>query len=284
MSIQNILLVTDLSERSERAMARAVQLARQFGAALRILHVLDEDLPPEHLDQLEKGTAHRIRETLSEVAHAASLDVEIQVEKGKGFQDILRFAEQEAVDLVVMGTHRPDFLKDMFIGSTAEQFLRHTDYPVLTVTRPADGPYRKVLAAIDFSICSRRALETALDLLPEGEFHLVHAYHSPAEDPESEAWPHTDLSKRLEEEVRQRIQEEFGTFLHKYEHRGFSFHTEVIAGEPLDVLNTQVQKLDPDLLTVGTHGRTGVGRALLGSVASRLLHRPPTDILAVRAW
>lgn len=277
MSIDNLLLVTDLAGWSERALGRAVELARRHHAALRILHVLDQDLPAEHLERLEKDTAHEIREGLSAVAHAARLDVVIQVERGKGFPDILRLARQGPVDLVVLGARDSDPVTDLFLGSTAERFLRHSDYPVLTVANPAQSPYQSVLVVTDFSVSARRALELSLSLVPEGDYHLVHAYQPPT----TRADGTPDV---LAEEVGRRIQEEFGLLLDKYAYTGIEFKREIVPGPALEAIRERVDRLRPDLLVMGTHGRTAVGQAPLGSVATRLLQDPPTDILAARAW
>ncbi len=281
MSIDNLLLVTDLAGWSERALGRAVELARRHHASLRILHVLDQDLPAEHLERLEKDTAHEIREGLSAVAHAERLDVVIQVERGKGFPDILRLARQGPVDLVVVGARDSDLVTDMFTGSTAERFLRHSDYPVLTVANPAKAPYHRVLVVTDFSVSARRALELSLSLVPEGDYHLVHVYQPPGTRRGGAAGGAPDA---LTEELGRRIQDEFGLLLDKYAYTGIDFKKELVSGPTLEAIRERVGQLGPDLLVMGTHGRTAVGQAPLGSVATRLLQDPPTDILAARAW
>jgi nucleotide-binding universal stress UspA family protein len=284
MSIDNLLLVTDLAGWSDRALGRAVELAQRHNAALRILHVLDEDLPAEHLERLEKDTAHEIREGLSAVAHAQRLEVVIQVARGKGFPDILRLARQGPVDLVVLGARDSERVTDMFTGSTAERFLRHSDYPVLTVVNPAQSPYHHVLVVTDFSVSARRALELSLSLVPEGDYHLVHAYQAPtARRGDAQGGP-PGGPDALAEEIGRRIQDEFGLLLDKYAYTGIEFQKEIVSGPALEAIRERVGQLQPDLLVMGTHGRTAVGQAPLGSVATRLLRDPPTDILAARAW
>jgi nucleotide-binding universal stress UspA family protein len=284
MSIDNLLLVTDLAGWSDRALGRAVELAQRHNAALRILHVLDEDLPAEHLEQLERDTAHEIREGLSSVSHAERLDVVIQVERGKGFPDILRFARQGPVDLVVLGARDSDTVTDMFTGSTGERFLRHSDYPVLTVANPAQSPYHRVLVVTDFSVSARRALELSLFLVPDGDYHLVHAYQSPTARRGGAQGEPPGAPGALAEGIGRRIQDEFGLLLDKYAYTGIDFKKEIVSGPALEAIRERVGELQPALLVMGTHGRTAVGQAPLGSVTTRLLQDPPTDILAARAW
>lgn len=284
MSMNKLLLVTDLSPRSDRALERAVKLTKQFSASLRILHVLDEDLPRDVTESLQNDTARKIREQISTLTDVDGFDVSIQIELGKGFPDIARYAKREPTDLVILGVHRSDMLKDFFVGSTAERFLRYTEYPILTVTEHATKPYSRVLVATDFSVSSRRALDMAAQLGPNAEFHFVHAYHIPTEDLAMDVWIQEDMPRELEKVIRNRIDEEFSSFIHKYAQGGAEFHLNSVQGSVRETIVGEAQRIKPDLLVMGTHGRTGVGCALLGSVATKLLQNPPTDILATRAW
>lgn len=168
--MNKILIATDLSPRSDRALDRAVSLAQQHRAHLFVTHIVDEDLPASVADKLKAAADQVIREHLASLRAAKGLAIEVKVVFGKDFADILQQAQDEEVDLIVVGMHREDAFKDMFLGTTVERVLRKGDFPALVVKNRVHRPYKRVVVAIDFSVYSRRAVEFALKLVPSGEF------------------------------------------------------------------------------------------------------------------
>lgn len=136
-TIHSILLPTDFSEYSDHALAVAGSLARDHGARLVLLHVVEGEivagesgiwLPPA------QGTLEEARERLETLpVPDPSLPVEHRVASGFPVDEILRLAEKEPFDLIVMGTHGRTGLSRLLMGSVAEQVLRRAQCPVLTV-------------------------------------------------------------------------------------------------------------------------------------------------------
>jgi nucleotide-binding universal stress UspA family protein len=140
------------------------------------------------------------------------------------------------------------------------------------------------MVAVDFSVYSRRAVEFATRFAPDAEFYLVHAYDVPFK-----GFIHGEETRREAREHHARqlqtmIDEEMAVFLADREGEIVSFQAVMQEGSPHEVIKRQVDELAPDLLVLGTHGRTGVAHAALGSVAEYLLDEPPCDVLAVKAW
>ena len=73
-------------------------------------------------------------------------------------------------------------------------------------------------------------------------------------------------------------------FLDSFQPKGLMIERAMQEGSAREVIHRQINQLKPDLLVVGTHGRTSIAHALLGSVAEDLLSQPPCDVLAVKAW
>ena len=143
MEIKKIICATDFSEGSFSSLPYAVDFAKRYGAKLYLIHViydvvktsgwyvphvsLDEmykDMKKDALGQLEKYFVDEMR---------GFKDVEHVVLTGIPYQEISRFAEEEKVDLIVIGTHGKTGLDRMLFGSTAEQVVRHAPCPVITV-------------------------------------------------------------------------------------------------------------------------------------------------------
>lgn len=282
--MKNLLMATDLSARSDRALERAVTLAQEHGAKLTIAHVVDEDLPETLAESQKTAAKEIIAKHVGTLAAGKLPDISITVFSGRTYIDILELSETAAADLIILGVHREDAFKDMFRGTTAERIVRASNVPVLLVKDRAASPYRQIIVGVDFSVYSRRAVEFAIKFVPGGHFHLVHAYDVPFKGflygPDTQR----KVSKHHQAQFRKMIDEEMATFLSGLEPNPPRIERMMQEGTTQEVIHRQVEQLKPDLLVIGTHGRAGVAHAVLGSVAEDLLRKPPCDVLAVKAW
>ena len=277
--IGRILAATDLSTRGERALGRALRLRRRFGAQLTVLHVVEDELP----EPIATRRAEEARELIDRQLRARGEppDLEataVEVAFGTGYAAVIQRAQALGAGLTVLGSHRENTWRDLFLGSTIERVLRQGSTPVLTVRQEPSADYRRVLVAVDFSVYSRRALEFACRLVPDGEFVVLHGYDLPFAGFLSEPPPREAVL--LEGEILEQMR----ALLRDLPIAPGRIRPEVRLGGALPSVEAAVGEFAPDLLVVGTHGRAGVARALLGSVAERLLRRPRCDVLAVRAW
>ena len=133
-----ILLPTDGSDANNRAVEQAVGLARETGADLHVLFVL-EDIPyaPEMMDDTMEGQLREIGEaTIEDIegrAGEAGVDVVTEIREGAPHTTILEYAEAADVDAIVMGTHGRSGLDRYLLGSVTERVVRTADVPMLTV-------------------------------------------------------------------------------------------------------------------------------------------------------
>ena len=280
--MKRFLVATDLSPRSERALVRALRLVRQHGAELRVCHVVDDALPA-HLVEAQKVAADSVlKERIQALAADAAASVSTAVVTGKPFAEILREAVDWSAELVVLGVHRGGE-EGMFRGGTAERVIRGGHHPVLVVRREADADYRQVVVGIDFSLHALWAARTGFALAPRAEFHLVHSYVAP---------PAAFFARYVRAQARElhvldmnrTVEEELAAFLARLGDRLPSHERLVVEGSAGEVLLHLAGRLPADLLVAGTHGRTGVAHALLGSVAEELLLRAHCDVLVAKAW
>src|SRR6476619_2517614 len=140
-TMKRLLIATDLSPRSELALARALRLVRQHGAELRVCHVVDDALPA-HLAEAQKIAAESIlQERIQALDGDAMASVSLVVVTGKPFAKILQEAIEWLAELIVLGVHRGG-AEGMFRGSTAERVIREGHHPVLVVRRAADADYQ----------------------------------------------------------------------------------------------------------------------------------------------
>ncbi|MES2788306.1 MAG: universal stress protein [Planctomycetota bacterium] len=144
-SFQRILLAADFSDTSACAVEHAVLMAKTFGAALHVLHVLENGipvmmdgvayLPPNYLEEIEKWAAEQLEGVISR-EDRDRLGVTLVMRKGSPFLEIIRYAREQQMDLIVMGTHGRGALAHVLLGNIAEKVVRKAPCPVLTVRHP----------------------------------------------------------------------------------------------------------------------------------------------------
>src|SRR5262249_25093660 len=157
-----ILLASDLTERSRCALIRAVQLKRATAAGLTLLHVAEPGLTGE-LARSRQAAAMTTMEThFSDVSAGKLRRVVFKVLVGDPVAAIVEEAEWASADLVVLGEPGKHRIKELFAGTTAERVIRHSRRPVLVAKVRSDQPYRRVVIAFDRSEAAQRALATAL--------------------------------------------------------------------------------------------------------------------------
>lgn len=120
--------------------------------------------------------------------------------------------------------------------------------------------------------------------IPSGAFRLVHAYHVPFRGFLASGEIQDEVNKQYEDKFEQMINGEMAMFLVGLKTNAPKLERVVQEGMVREVIQRQTGRQKPDLLVIGTHGRTGVAHAFLGSVAEDLLKSPPCDVLAVKAW
>lgn len=147
ITIRRILVPVDFSDTSRLALTRARELADRLGAQLHLLHVVplaylgpvSTDLPMVSLDDVETQWVHRAEDELRALASSGGDDepkARAEVRRGHPFVEIVRYAQSEQIDLIVMGTHGRGAMEHLLLGSVAEKVVRKAPCPVLTVRHP----------------------------------------------------------------------------------------------------------------------------------------------------
>ncbi|MDP1570852.1 MAG: universal stress protein [Vicinamibacterales bacterium] len=147
LAIKTILVPTDFSETSEVALRYGKSLAQTFGAALHVIHVVQEPFAqPWAVEaygfslatlqaEWQRDAAARVEGLLSAEERTA-LGATLTTVLGHPFVEILRYAKDQSVDLIVLGTHGRGPLGHLVMGSVAERVVRKAPCPVLTVRHP----------------------------------------------------------------------------------------------------------------------------------------------------
>jgi nucleotide-binding universal stress UspA family protein len=143
MQIGKVLFATDFSEGSSHALPYAVDLAKRYGARLYLVHVIYDVtktagwyVPHVSLDEVYKDIEKSARVELEKsfIDEMRGFDnIEYAVLRGTPYEEIMRFAVENRIDLIVLGTHGRKGIDRVLFGSTAEQVVRNAPCPVLSV-------------------------------------------------------------------------------------------------------------------------------------------------------
>jgi nucleotide-binding universal stress UspA family protein len=145
IALKRILVPHDFSETSDAAVTYGIALARNFHAQLYFLNVSDQaqsDMETEFPLGLDSAVQDAARERLLKIVtpqEQTQLRPEFTIRSGSPSAEIVRYANENNVDLIVMGTHGRGFVGHVVLGSVAEKVVRTAPCPVLTVRNPHRG-------------------------------------------------------------------------------------------------------------------------------------------------
>lgn len=285
---RHILLATDLSSRSDRALDRAVRLAREWDARLVVLTVVEPEpaeAPTSVLSRasgLSGGTARRAMVEQRLRADLAGEDGDLpllpRVEQGSVTDTVLTVATAEGSGLIVVGVARNEALSRVVLGSTVDALARRSPVPLLVVRNRPRATYSHVIVASDFSAASRHTLRAAAALFPQAELTLFHAFDNPYP-----AIGGVDTTKVRADGLAQAEREAEAFILSCALPDGVSLRlrTWLEHGDTGLLLHTHGLAHPADLVVLGTQQRRGVLGLLLGSVAQRVLEMAENDVLVV---
>jgi nucleotide-binding universal stress UspA family protein len=281
--LDDILVPTDGSESAATAVSYASDLANTYGATVHTLCVADartlENAP--HRERMRADRADLAERTCAEFA-AAGVQATQAVRTGVPHRAILEYATEAGVDLVVMGTHGRTGVERYLLGSVTEKVVRLSDVPVLTVKSMDEDavtyPYEDVLVPTDGSDGAAAATDLAVDVASTygARLHALSVVDTMAMglDVRSDA-----VVDRLEAEARRAVE--------AVERRAADTavtgtETAVEYGTPHGAIRSYVEANGIDLVLMGTHGRSGLERYLLGSVAEKTVRTSPAPVVTVR--
>lgn len=280
--LQRILCATDLTARSMPALLRAASLARQTGARLTLLHVID----PQQSERIARMQANRAYvELLSQADRAfgsAAGFIDVVVGRGSARDLIARTAHEWDADLIVVAAPKSRRLESI-VGTTAERLVRSAKRPVLVVRREMQGSYDKVAIAADLSSASLPMLRTAIRLaaLDQACATVIHAigpsYDGTMRSVGLDESTIARYQRSSQEAARQRLQ----AMVADAGLPPASTRVVVRGDPPAAAIRAVLEYERPELLAIGASRWFLLKRLLIGSVADRLLRAALCDVLVI---
>jgi len=295
LALDDLLLARDFSSISDRALRHALDLAARTGAALHLLHVEvlhegdEQHSPAVGLEKIRSELKNDPRAASADALDAVSIH-EATERDVSAAPAILNYAATNDIDLITLGTHGRRGPKRILLGSVAEEVVRRANIPVLTVRGGEDattlpvGGVDQVLVPVDFSDPSREALRHARELasLYGAEINLLYVVEEALHPAFYVGGVSSiyDVEPDIEEKARTHLQ----TFADKTPGADVSINVHAVPGRAAASILSFVEEHDIDLVTTSTHGRTGMDRFLLGSVAEKLVRHLRCPVFTVKAF
>ncbi len=289
---KTILVPLDGSEFGERALPMAAALARAMNAQLVLMCAASAttfpgtDATEAQVQAVAEAQAY-LQATAADLS-GQGLKVDVAVPYGPAAESILLEVELRHADLLVMCTHGRSGLGRWVYGSVAEEVLARSPVPVLLVRHSGEvatlGPepeQASLLVTLDGSAFAETALPHAVTLARTfgGSILLLRTVE---ESVPAHRHPSVAILQEATEEQMRASKSYLDDVAERLRQEGVAVQTMVLKGWAADVIAYRGAALGPRLIVMATHGRTGVARWFLGSVAQEVIRRSPLPVLLVR--
>lgn len=279
---RKLLVAFDGSETSEHTLRESFKLAVNEGSWITVVSVV----PPYSgdLDMVAVGNViSAMRKPcedallkVKEIAGAEKASVKTVCEEGEPYERIVDLSDAENCDLIIMGRRGQRRLARALVGSVTARVIGYSRRDVLVVPKNAAVGWRKILVATDGSKYSNAAVAKAMDFAKSygGELQVVSIVDVPSEFYAEAPKVVEDMARKAKsfvEEVRKQSEE-------------FNIKTSTFTaeGEAYEVITRLAKDEKADVIFLGSHGRTGLKRLLMGSVAERTIGHSPCPVLVVK--
>jgi nucleotide-binding universal stress UspA family protein len=287
-----ILLATDFSKPARRAYAYALKLSLLLNTRLVLLHIVKAMPDLETWSPAARRSVQSLRTKallelgrMVRVAKDNGIAAEHKLIVGIPEDSVVKVAEQIRADFIAIGTHGRTGWDRLQLGNTAEALLRHARCPVLTVhaSAVADAPVnprrvklKTILVALDFSASSDAGLRAATLLAERADARmiLIHAAGS--------SGLVSRRRGRAAESADHSVDRLFQRAVEAAQAERSVIRKIVEPGSPVEVILDQAKQTTADLIVMGTNGRRGVERLLLGSVAESIVRRAGCPVLVAK--
>jgi len=282
-SLDKILLATDFSPASDRALEYALSLARHYGSHLYVTHVITLDgypmIAPDLAASREQKYHQQAKDAMAELVRAGRLvnvSHQFLIEEGTLWHTIQRLIDKYNVNLVVAGTQGMGNVKKVLLGSNAEQMFRQLSVPMLTVGPAVDAEplfeadFKHILFATDFGPGAEKEAAFALSLAKEHRSRLT-VLHVATTTEQTVGLQRESLLRQL----RELVPDTHG------EHCLIDFR--VVFGKPVEEILRVRELSRANLIVMGAKKRAGLAGHLPHTTAFQIVSAAPCPVLTVRS-
>ncbi len=280
---RKILVAVDNSESGRNALHQAFKLANEEKCWITVTSVVpsyDGEIELLGIKDIRAALRKPCDEALAEVEKIAKTErmlVKTVCEEGEVHERIVDLADAENCDVIVMGRSGLHRIERALIGSVTARVIGHTQRDVLVVPNGTVVGWKKIVLATDGSKYSVKAMERAISFAKSygGELRVISVVNVPSEFYAEAPQAVDDLVKKAKGYVAE--------VKKQAEAAGVRSETFVGEAEADEAITNLAKEQTADMIVIGSHGRTGLRRLLMGSVAERVIGYAPCPVLVVKA-
>ncbi|MBI4849158.1 MAG: universal stress protein [Nitrospirae bacterium] len=281
---RKILVAVDGSEPSRNAFRQACKIVRDDKSWITVITSV-----PIYQDQFEvlstrekvtrtlKDEGQKILSEIQKIANEEDIYIRTRLEDGSPFDTVTDVADEGNYDLIVMGRHGKGRIEKALVGSVTARVIGYTQRDVLVVPGDASIGWGHILLPTDGSKYNKAATEKAVDLAKSyaGDLKVLSVVDVTDEF-------HAEAPGAVEELVRQ-AKKIASDVREKAEAEGIKTEAFVREGESFKVITELSREFHSNVIVMGSHGRTGIRRLLMGSVTEKVIGYAPCPVLVVKA-
>lgn len=278
--LENILLATDLSTSSENIVKNAIVLAKTFQSKITLVHVLPSDIKNEKTQLFLTEAAKNMLKVIKERIGNEGIEIEEPImEFGSPYDKIVKTAVAVKANIILVGSGEKAKTVPFKLGTTAKRIIQKSDKPVWVVKNDHPIKVKKILCPVDFSQTSKRALQNAITMARrfKAALTILTVYESQS----SSFLPFKD--ELVMEKIRVEYTENLSNFLKAFNLTDLDCTQEIHEGDPAKEILLEISKNKPDLLVMGTTGKSGLSKIIIGSVTEKVIREVPCSFMTLKA-
>lgn len=280
--LQNILTTIDFSKASEKVIDKSILLAKKFSSNITLLFVIPDRTLSDKTKQIVYESVHNKLCEIADKIKADGVSVkEIIIKEGIPFEEIINESHRKEYNVIIAGGGEKQEEDTYKLGTTVVKLMRKNQVPLWVVKNKSIKKIKKIVCPVDFSDASKRALDNAITISTKFNAQLdIITVFTPTYI--NSPWYKVD---KEEENANMRSSHESGftEFLKNFNLYETNHKTELLVGEPYIQILKYIKSNKVDLLCMGTTGKTGLSRLLMGSVTEKVTREFPCSFITTKA-
>lgn len=279
--LKRILVATDFSSTSDNVVENAINMAKTFESEIVLIYVLPTDIKNKKVNDLLKEFVTKQLNTMNDkIKDKGIITLAPVLEYGDFSDKIIDVSEKINANIIFAGAGEKLRNNIFQLGSNAEKIIKKSNKPVFIVKNEKSLSIKKILCPVDFSLESKRALKNGIimahrfkaELIIFSVYKVSHLFS---------IRNRINLDEQIEY-LRKDCQTELDSFLNDFTLTGLKVTKEIKEGEPATEILNAIKNHKSDLLIIGTTGKSGISKILMGSVTQKVIREITSSFITLK--
>lgn len=278
--LDKILLATDFSKSSNNVVENAIVLAKTFQSKITLIHVLPDNINNDKVKVLlDKGATNQLKMINDHINNEGVKTDNPIVEYGGYSDKVFQVADNKNANLIMVGSGEK-LKNDAFqLGTTTETIIRKSNKPVFVIKNDKSLNIKRIICPVDFSSESHRALKNAITMTRRLKAKLIifSVYDMIKRSSVKHNWDDINTLRKSGHI------NDLDKFLEDFNLTDLNWSKEIKGGYPAEEILKAIDRYYPDLLIMGTTGKTGLSRLIIGSVTEKVIREVPCSFITLKS-